>query len=78
MEIVKEINKICNKPILNVDDKQKLILLQSSLDSIFINKAKGAYIRSRVKWIEEGERSSPYFCRLERKRQERNSIKTVN
>ena len=51
--------------------------MHSSLDSIYINKAKGAYIRSRAKWIEEGERSSAYFCRLEKRRQERNEIKTL-
>ena len=30
--------------------------------------AKGAQVRSRVKWVEEGESSSLYFFRLERKR----------
>ena len=69
---MKEVNNICNKSLLYEDDKQKLILLHSSLDNIYINKAKGAYIRSRAKWIEEGERSSAYFCR-----QERNTIKTL-
>lgn len=65
-EIIKEINSICIRPSLNETDKQKRILLQSSLDNIYVDKAKGAYIRSRAKWIEEGERSSAYFCRLEK------------
>ena len=30
--------------------------------------AKGARVRSRVKWAEEGEASTKYFFRLERKR----------
>ena len=30
--------------------------------------AKGAEVRSRVRWVEEGETSSSYFCRLERTR----------
>ena len=77
LEIIKEINCICNKPSLTDNNKQKLILLQSSLDNIYISKAKGAYIRSRAKWIEEGERSSAYFCRLEKSRQERNTIKAL-
>lgn len=67
MEIVTEINYICNKPSLNENNKQKLILLQSSLDNIYLSKAKGAFISSKAKWIEEGERSSAYFCRLEKK-----------
>ena len=31
-------------------------------------RAKAASVRARVKWAEEGETSSAYFCRLERKR----------
>jgi len=30
--------------------------------------AKGAQVRSRIKWVEEGETSSAYFFRLEKKR----------
>ena len=37
----------------------------AALDS---HVAKGAQVRSRVKWVEEGESSSSYFFRLERKR----------
>ena len=37
----------------------------SSLDS---TTAKGAQVRSRVKWVEEGEVSSAFFFRLEKKR----------
>lgn len=76
LEIIKEINSICNKLSINEDNKQ-LLLLQSSIDNIYISKAKGAYISFRVKWIEEEERNSAYFCRLEEKRQEQNVIKTL-
>jgi len=75
LEIIKEINSICIRPSLNENDKQRL--LQSSLDNIYVDKAKGAYIRSWAKWIEEGERGSAYFCRLEKRRQERNCIKSL-
>ena len=30
--------------------------------------AKGAQVRSRIRWVEEGETSSSYFCRLEKTR----------
>ena len=33
-----------------------------------MEKAKGAQVRSRIRWVEEGESSSAYFFRLERKR----------
>ncbi len=51
--------------------------MQTKLDDIYIRKAEGAYIRSRAKWTEEGEKSTAYFCRLEKKTQEKNSIKTL-
>lgn len=37
----------------------------ANLDSL---AAKGAQVRSRIKWVEEGETSSAYFFRLEKKR----------
>ena len=39
----------------------------SQLAKIDLKAAKGAQIRSRVRWVEEGETSSAYFFRLEKK-----------
>lgn len=36
--------------------------------------AKGAFIRSRKKWLEEGERNSTYFFKLEKHHQENNRL----
>ena len=41
--------------------------LQKEYEDIFSNKAKGAQIRSRTKWWEEGEKSSKYFFGLEKR-----------
>lgn len=38
---------------------------QTELKNIRNHKLRGNYIRSRVKWIEEGEKPSKYFCNLE-------------
>ena len=38
---------------------------QTELINIRNHKLRGNYIRSRVKWIEEGEKPSRYFCNLE-------------
>lgn len=65
-QIIKEIHDITNNR-LTENDKIKLYTLQNKLDKIYERKAKGAYIRSRSKWIEEGEKNSAYFCRLEKK-----------
>lgn len=77
LNLIKEINIHCNKESPTDNDKQKLLTLQTKLDEIYLKKAGGAYIRSRAKWIEDGERSTAYFCRLEKRRQEGNSIKTL-
>ncbi|KAF7650888.1 hypothetical protein LDENG_00119260 [Lucifuga dentata] len=77
INIINEINTYCLKTSQTEDDKQKLQILQTKLDEIYLRKAEGAYIRSRAKWIEEGEKSTSYFCRLEKRRQERNAIKSL-
>lgn len=41
--------------------------LQSELDNIYQNLAQGAFICSRWKWIEYGERNTKYFHKLEKK-----------
>jgi len=47
------------------------------LDQLYKNKSKGYQIRSRARWVEEGESSTAYFCRLEKSRQNNNCIKSL-
>ena len=51
--------------------------LESALSSLISREAEGAKIRSRAKWIEEGEKPTRYFFRLEQKRAEKNSFDSV-
>ena len=44
------------------------------LDKLFEYKARGYQIRSRSKWVEEGEKSTSYFLRLEKRHQNFNKI----
>ena len=50
----------------NETTKNELNKIRNSLKEIGDCKLKGAIIRSRVKWIEEGEKSSKYFYNLEK------------
>ncbi len=52
-------------------------LLKQQLDDLHFEKGIGAHVRSRVKWIEEGERSTQYFIGVEKKRQNINAIKSL-
>lgn len=68
-KVIKEIILLNNVLPENIDQKIRLNHLQLNLDNIYISKAKGAYIRSRKKWLEEN-----VFFRLEKKHQTSNSI----
>ncbi len=58
---------ILKNPNPGKDDKECLYTLQSTLDDLFLEKARGAFIRSRAKWLEFGEKNSAYFFNLEEK-----------
>ena len=49
------------------NDNDTLIGLKNELSDLLQTKHEGARIRSRIKWWEEGEKSSKYFHDLERK-----------
>lgn len=51
---------------LSNTDLTELAELQTKLDSIYKYKAEGLYVRSRKKWLEQGEQSSAYFFRMEK------------
>ena len=46
--------------------------LESTLYSLISHEMEGAKVQSRAKWVEEGERPTSYFFRLEKKRAEKN------
>ena len=81
-EIQTKIDQI-NLEISNtsLDDKQhlsdliaRLDLLKIELNKIIDQETAGLIIRSRVKWAEHGERSSRYFCNLEKRSNEKKNI----
>lgn len=74
LKLIQEISECCQKFELSEEDKAKMLCLQTRVDNLYIQKAQGAYVRSRAKWIEQGEKNSSYFFGLERRRQEGNKI----
>lgn len=46
-------------------------------DLLYKQRAQGAQIRSKAKWIESGEKSTKYFLSLEKRHQTNNSIYTL-
>ncbi len=66
-ELIGEINSLVVNTQELPENSAKLQSLQSQLDELYSEKANGAYIRSRARWIERGEKSSSYFFGLENK-----------
>ncbi len=54
-----------------------IVSLEGELYGLNNRALEGAKIRSRARWLEEGERPSRYFFRLERERLEKNSVNSI-
>lgn len=67
-----------NPDTLLEEEKVELANLQIKLDELYKQKAKGAFIRSRTRWIEEGEQNSHYFFNLEKHHSKNNNINKLN
>ncbi len=71
-------NRLINlkNALVNGDDsvKAEILELESSLDTIFRKEQEGIKIRSRAKWIEEGEKPSRFFFKLAREKFDKNFV----
>ncbi len=76
LKLIQEMNACCNIQEMT-QDVEKLLSLQAKLDCMYLMKAQGAFVRSRAKWMEEGEKNTAYFCRLEKRRQQSNAIHSL-
>lgn len=53
-------------------------ILQLQLDSVYEEKAKGAFVRSRRKWREEREKNRTYVLSLEKRNVEMSALVKLN
>ncbi len=53
-------------------------MLCLQLDHIYEERARGAFVRSRRKWLEEGEKNTKYFFNLEKRNAEMSSLVKLN
>lgn len=77
ISIMNELNTLLKKDSLLEEEEIKLKRLKEEIDHTYINMAKGAFIRSRAKWLELGEKNSSYFFALEKRNQKRNNISAL-
>lgn len=78
MKLSSKLNALLQKSLLTDEEVKELANIQSELDKHYQELPKGAYIRCRVKWMEDEERNSSYFFSLEKRNVKRNSISTLN
>ena len=83
IELEKKLQDLEKKLAINVSEDliRERNEVKNNLDLLWLEKSKGYHVRSRVKWVEDGERSTSYFLGLEKKRQSNNcitSLKDVN
>lgn len=55
LELINELHKFGNKTDLTIDEQIQQNNIQVKFDNLYLEKAQGAFIRSRARWIEEGE-----------------------
>lgn len=72
-----ELNSLLSKTDLNEEEEGRVKNLKDEIDKLYMDLTKGAFIRSRSKWLEQGERNSAYFFALEKRNQKRNSITSL-
>lgn len=58
LSIINNINSLCGKTDLSSEEFIELTELQGELDNSYLDKAKGAFIRSRARWVEEGGKNT--------------------
>lgn len=74
IKLMEDLNGLLVKPSLTDEEEIKLKHVQDEIDRIYIELAKGAFVRSRTKWLEEGERNTSYFFSLEKRNYKKNNI----
>ena len=57
-------SKICNDVCQDQQDLQEYETLKKELQGIYEANGKGAIFRSKVRWIEKGEKPTKYFSTL--------------
>ena len=58
-------------------DVQEILCCEASLKALYDKELEGSKIRSRVKWMEEGELPSRYFFSMEKQRHEGTLLSSV-
>lgn len=73
-EMMSKLDSFLKKDNLSEEEESVSKSLQLELEQLYTDLAKGAFVRSRAKWIDEWERNTSYFFALEKRNYKRKSI----
>ena len=76
-DLDKKIHNCCKSAQIITEMVLERRHLKEQLDVLYQNKAIEAQIRSKVRFVEEGEKSTEYFLGVEKHRQNNNCIKAL-
>jgi len=77
-ELVNRLNVLLAKDKITEEEDLEIKKLSLEFDRAYLELAKGAYIRSRAKWVEEGEKNTSYFFALEKRNSQRKALLALN
>ena len=61
INIMDKLNVLMTKDNLSEEEEITLKKLKEEIDNMYIEMAKGAFVRSQAKWLKQGERNLSYF-----------------
>lgn len=76
-KLMRDLNDFINKSSLTEEERARISSLKEDVDQLYMNMTKGAFIRSRAKWVENGEKNTCYFFALEKRNYKRNNISSL-
>ena len=65
--LLKEINSLETKNNPNAEEQETLKSMKDELINIREHRLKGVLLRSKARWVEDGEKVTSYFCSLEKR-----------
>ena len=74
---LQELDHLIKNDVNNTRLQSEILQVKQQLEVIHTEKARGAQVRARVKWIEEGEKNSKYFLTLEKTRSKKNVMTSI-
>ncbi len=73
-QIVGKIMNLSGKLNLSEEEVKELTAAQAELNKAYEDKARGAFVRSGRKWLEQGEKCTKYFFNFEKRNFELSSL----